>query len=212
MYRAIVTSISPNAQRSVYQLRKELIKQFENSPLCQSVIIQRDPVLLDKSVELVSNAKSKVSDSWQQVNKDLLKTFLISPEGLRDTLELEGVDNVAVVGSIFKTKDYKKILLPGTPKHKPSQHVSIFGVSYLIEEDDRSLDHIPAGNAEKFYKHIYPIASQFLPARFREITPKHLALAIRLNFETCEFSPTEDGIEELDYVDCMKIIGLDERI
>jgi len=214
MYRAVVTAIGPNANKSIHQLRKELVKQFLNSPACASVVLQRDAVLLDTSFEALNNPKLTVSDSLGDIAEDSLKNLMIVPYGLQTAIGFkpETLDALTAVGTIFKNNDYNMELLREVSRHHSKKRLSLFRCGHIVQEDDIDMDCVPVSHAEKLYEHFYTIGSQFLPARFRQISPKHLALAIRLNFETCEFSPCDSGIEELDFVDCMKIIGLEERI
>lgn len=211
MYRAIITSIGPTAERSVYQLRKELINQFINSPMCESVVINRDPVILDRSLDAVKNPKLTVSATLEDLSSDNIRNFLVIPHERQANLEIKNLDGVTAIGSLFRKSDDLKGLLSGRIDQADTR-LSFFRVGHVMHDEDPSFDCIPVSNTAKLREHLYPIASQFLPARFREISPKHLALAVRLNFETCEFTAGTNGVEELDFVDCMKIIGLEECI
>ena len=72
--------------------------------------------------------------------------------------------------------------------------------------------HFVPSRMETVKEAAYPILSQFLPADYREIESKHLALAMRLNYETCEPDYKSEKVEMLSFVDCMKIIGLEDKI
>ena len=213
MYRAIISSIGPTAGRPIYQFRKELLNQFLNSPMCSSVVVLRDPVMLDESLKSINNQKLTVCESLREVERDGVLNKLIVPEELKETIsDLEFLDAVTALSSIYKNHDYKREILRKIHSIQPNKRLSLFRLGYMTQSNDVGLDCVPVTNIAKVVERCYPVASQFLPARFREISPQHLALAVRLNFETCEFSPSEDGIEQLDFVDCMKIIGLEERI
>jgi hypothetical protein len=213
MYRAIIASVQPSASRQIYQLRAELIKQFVYSPLCTTVLVKRDPVILDEALQNIKHGKLRTVDAIEPMMAGDIRNLVVVPhviDDLRD--ELCRADSVVVFDSIFRPNKQIIKQLPIRSDRQSSVRSSVFLTGHLSPQEDNTMTNIPSTSMEKVSNFVYPIGSQFLPARFREIQPQHLALAVRLNYETCEFSAGPDGFEELDFVDCMKIIGLDERI
>ena len=213
MYRAIIASVHPNATRSIYQLRGELINQFVNSPLCSSVMIKRDPVILDETIKNLKHQKIIMSESTENSTQDTVRNLLIVPDVCDfPDAELSDIDSVVTFGSLYKSKQKHEEKLKLIRELNPGVRRTVFSTGHVTLLGDEPMTNIPSSSFETLINILYPIGSQFLPARFREINPNHLALAVRLNYETCEFAADSDGIERLDYVDCMKIIGLDDRI
>lgn len=213
MYRVVIASVQPSASRQIYQLRAELIKQFLHSPLCSTVVVKRNPVILDETLQNIKHEKLRTVESMQGMITGDVRNLFVAPH----VLEVQGDDlshahSVVVFDSIFRPNEEVKKQLQVLSRRQPSVRPSIFLTGHIAPQEDDNITNIPSSVLERVTNFMYPIGSQFLSARCREIEPKHLALAVRLNYETCESSAGLDGIEELDYVDCMKIIGLDERI
>merc|ERR1712187_681029 len=84
------------------------------------------------------------------------------------------------------------------------KRVSVFQPAVALDKEGRTLgtDGVP-GWASVLWRSM-PIATQFLPTRFRPIPLDDIVLALRLNAEICDAS---ERVEMLGYRDMMQIIG-----
>ncbi len=214
MYRAIIAPVLPTAPRAIFQLRYELVKQFINSPLCSRVLVHRDEAILDDSYTKLQNQKMTILESIEGNNASDCRSIVVFPHlpVILSTKDLS-LDRIVTVESIFKKSNQGTAYVIKNAEHSANrQNASVFQVGYISPCDGPHPVDVPLTAVENLYDQLYPIACQFLPARFRNIQAHHLAQAIRLNYETCEFMAGSEGIEALNYVDCMKVIGLEERI
>ena len=219
MYRAIVGSIGDKPNAALKELRLELVKQFRFSPLCANLYVQEDPIIFDTSFADQIGGKVKYYD---ESNKNIFgdkPVFGIIPNSedlMHNELVSRRMGSIAFLSSIYMnraTPDLSEIVKT-LRVSSPDARITSFNIGRLIrsESDNKNTYSCPRSRTEILCDSIYPIYSQFVPSRYREITPKDLALAIRMNYETCEIMNGNNGAEELNYVDCMKIIGLDDRI
>ena len=217
MYRAIIASTREVPSRSFKQLRKELVTQFRFSPLCEKVLVEKDRVVLDDDLKNLTSDKVEIFTDLSELKLENTKSIGIIPSTLGSNIGVLGqLDSIILIKSIY-TKEIDPCEAETIAKlrvRNPELRASVFAIGRIIQDlpADESLMSLPMSKMEIVQDNLYPIYSQFLPARFREISPRNLAQAIRLNYETCEISNHADGIEKLNYVDCMKIIGLDDRI
>jgi len=218
MYRAIVGSIGDTPNAALKELRLELVKQFRFSPLCANLYIQKDPIILDTNFADQIGGKVEYYES----NKNIFgqkPVFAIIPNSnglMQNELAARRMDSIAFLSSIYMnraTPDLSEIVKT-LRVSSPDARITSFNIGRLIrsESDNKNTYSCPRSRTEILCDSIYPIYSQFVPSRYREITPKDLALAIRMNYETCQIVNGNNGAEELNYVDCMKIIGLDDKI
>ena len=174
-------------------------------------------MLLDPLSKIVTT-KARYFKDFDELGDSSMPCFVVSmtesPDPAVGSLSLAGFSHI---GSIFKKFPSKEDLLlyQDLKKAHPGIRISSFRVGRVLPWLRKGDSDDPAfiqSRGEKWQDSAYAIGSQFLPARFREIESKDLALAIRLNFETCEPEYTAEGVEELNFVDCMKIIGSEDKI
>eukprot|EP00913_Durusdinium_trenchii_P017030 g16015.t1 len=88
------------------------------------------------------------------------------------------------------------------------RRTSIFKPSAVVGADGHLLSSSSSFFANATWQMV-PVASQFMPGRYRPIALEDLVLAMRLNLELCDAS---HPVEQLDYRDMMMIIGKDADI
>ncbi len=212
MFRAIIPGQLLRGTRSTsvpHHLTEKLLQQFSASPYCSEILVpESNGLMFGNSPKIVP-----VSDISDHPNTNRLQTLVIGSgsdiEHPRDDVPLSLVILSSIFGSNGKTPALQEL-----SKKFPAARISVFRYSRILCSDAGS-DIMKARELKDVCLDSgYPIFSQFLPARYREIEASHLAQAIRLNYETCEPSYCESmkNVEFLDFVDCMKIIGLDEKI
>ncbi len=193
-----------------HHFTEKLIQQFSASAQCAEIFV-------DKSVDVSATNFPKVvpiSNFNEYSRPDRLPNLVIgSCEVLSEFNSSIQNPSFVLLSPIFGSKGSGKMVEELSSRF-PDSRISVFKHSRILCSDAS-----PSFIKGRSYKDItldtsYPILSQFLPARYREIEASHLAQAIRLNYETCEPSYSESlkNVEYLDFVDCMKIIGLEEKI
>ena len=209
MYRAIIPGhiLQGGISTSIpHHLTEKLLTQFSASSRCSSIFI--DPAA-GFSVDKFPKVKESNSDL-----SDGTKAFAICTEDDNlGTFVSDQVFSIAVLSPFFRSTKLNQALENWTASF-PEARISVFKYGRILSSDaDPSFlkgRKIPDMLADKSY----PIMSQFLPARYRELEARHLAQAIRLNLETCEpeYRDPLQKVEYLDFTDCMKIIGLEDKI
>jgi hypothetical protein len=201
----------------MYQLRTELIKQFKFSPLCREVFVEKDPVIFDHALRNIPSDKvHEFSEDLHSLDSGTRNIGIFMDGANCNPGGLHKFDSLVFVKSIYSQKlgVCESEIINKSRVEYPALRVSVFKIGRIIPDNlgEEASSLLPKSKADVVMDNLYPIYSQFLPARFREISPRDLAQAVRLNYETCEVMNGPEGIEELHYVDCMKIIGLDDRI
>ena len=215
MYRAIV---SPLRIRDVsYRaLRRDLINQFRHSPLCAEVLVAKDEVDVCDDMDTLLGEKVKYLTNYNELKGAQLTSVIV---GLGGSLsqEMDGVpvSSYSYVSTIFQKfpSVKEKELFESLRRGSPDVRISAYRVGMVLPSAVKGeKSPFVASRMETVKEATYPILSQFLPADYREIESKHLALAMRLNYETCEPDYKSGKVEMLSFVDCMKIIGLEDKI
>mmetsp|Transcript_83588 Transcript_83588/g.210587 ORF Transcript_83588/g.210587 Transcript_83588/m.210587 type:complete len:244 (-) Transcript_83588:34-765(-) len=62
---------------------------------------------------------------------------------------------------------------------------------------------------ERLFYHGFPVARQFMPTRYREVSLADTVLAMRLNVELCD---SAEKVERLHFMDMMAIIGKEDSV
>ena len=213
MFRAIIPGQLRRGSLSLSVPRhftEKLIQQFSASAQCAEIFV-------DNSFQVSATNFPKVvpiSNVNDYSRPDRLPNLVIGSCEVVSGLN-RSIPNPSFVllSPIFGSKDSGKMVEELSSRF-PDSRISVFKHGRIL-----CSDAAPSFLKGRSYLDLaldtsYPIHSQFLPARYREIEASHLAQAIRLNYETCEPSYSESlkNVEYLDFVDCMKIIGLEEKI
>ena len=106
-----------------------------------------------------------------------------------DGFSFSAVDSIVVVTSAFGPSAAARKLnatVDGLAAKFPDARISVFQCGRIIPTDADLTEGTNRGWKETILDDTYRIVSQFLPTKYREIEPRHLAQAIRLNYETCE--------------------------
>jgi hypothetical protein len=221
MYRAVIVS-KPTKNSKIRALtatllKRDLVRQFVASPMCSSVAVD----IVDTNHP---NLKSKLQDSkivrfssYSDLAQSSAPNLLVNIGGnLPEDFEVDQVDRLVLVSSIFNRPDIDALRrrLKGLVAGKPVP-VSVFETGHILpsfSKEDAVEETGMRSKKDVVGDAVYSIGSQFLSAKYREIQSKHLAQAIRLNYETCEGEFDANNVEYLNFVDCMKVIGLEEKI
>lgn len=216
MYRALIGTASSelfNASRNE-NLYRCLLRQLIHSPLTDSVTaLSQSP---DESIlkDFGSNPKFRRIDGDVDSSVDLPSAlFLLNGESELGSARNARLDHICLISSIF-TKfpgAREEGFLDQLREKNPGARISVFRIGRVLAvEGEGRFD------SEVLMDKAYEVGSQFLPAKYREISANHLAQAMRLNYETCtpdyKKGDGSENIELLSFVDCMKILGLEERI
>ncbi len=203
-------------------LLQNLSKQFAAAQNCPEIWAHGfEPVVQDQS-------KIHVLPEANAPNKSTLPALAImtSLEPSAPAEIFPDVGSVALVAPAFGQGNISQKIEEIEAQY-PDARISVFKCGRILDRDDSGHGQVRRDYTENVVDTVYPILSQFLPARYREIDSKHLAQAIRLNFETCNrmyshvqiynhsvaiYPDPSRKVEYLDFVDCMKIIGLEDRI
>ena len=216
MYRAVIASNlvkrSTISDLTLAVLRRELVQQFVASPMCSEVVVERSDV--DSLIPLNTPAHAKLSSitAYSALPKTGARDLIVNVGfGVSPRLDAAQIDHLVLVTSIFSKRQIDTVRqhLSGNPP------ISVFQTGRVIPtlSLDKGTDISSLRPRRQVVEDaMYPIMSQFLPSRFREIQSKNLAQAIRLNYETCAGEYNAANVEYLDFVDCMKIIGLEDKI
>jgi hypothetical protein len=218
MYRAIIASLPPRSPIAIKVLRRDLIEQFANSPLCNFVLVQRDETLLSDTVKRIASSKAQAFEDFGHLPVSDYPQLLVglgpmSPDAIGG-LSLTGFCHVGSIFQRCQSKD-ESILYSDLKRRNVGVRITSFRVGRVLpwfKMGDKGDPAFSQSKREQIEDTAFSIGSQFLPAKYREIESKDLALAIRLNYETCEPELNENGVEELNFEDCMKIIGLEDKI
>mmetsp|Transcript_105615 Transcript_105615/g.268272 ORF Transcript_105615/g.268272 Transcript_105615/m.268272 type:complete len:272 (-) Transcript_105615:121-936(-) len=92
---------------------------------------------------------------------------------------------------------------------KGFERLSIFQPSLVLQPSASSTLPEDARLPERIFNSGFPLARQFLPNRYREVSMADIVLAMRLNVELC-YSP--EKVEKLNFVDMMAIIGKEDTV
>ena len=174
-----------------------IFNQLRISPLCHEIFYKGPPLQLAtptrkmRDVSEIGESQVEVAFFDRRGPEDGANFFKTWSKARVDHLSI-----LAVPGFFpgFDTAQFKRI--------------SVFSPSFILTPES-------AGLLERFGNCVYPIAAQFLPSKYREISGEDLALAMRLNAELCAPpAPGPDGrvFEVLRFPECMQVIGRDDRI
>ena len=212
MYRALIGMGGPIfSNGKVFQ--RLLVNQFLNSSIASSVSVyppEADKIFLEDFAEnpkLMNLESSSLELIETKQALFLTSADLISPD------TQSGLDHVAFISSIFQKFPSAKEeeFLRQVRARSPKARVTAFRLGRIVsaETGSRSLTNI-----DLIMDKAYELGSQFMPAKYREISAGDLAQAMRLNYETCapEYLKQGEFVETVDFVDCMKILGLEDRI
>ena len=201
--------------------------QFNASAGCSAVFT--DLSGMNQSAELKIPKKAESIDVFEC--SDPTSTVLVSDlsSGIRDVTG-SNIQSIALIAPILGKESRDKSLdsvVNSWAARAPDARISVFQIGRIIPSSSNLNTGESQTRLEIIQDNLYPILSQFLPVKYREIEPAHLAQAIRLNYETCErmsLSPPytylsaaeyldkTKKVEYLTFADCMKIIGLEDRI
>lgn len=218
MYRAIIASLPSSSAIGIKALRRDLIEQFAHSPLCSGVLVQREETLLSDPAKRISSSKVQAFEDFGQLPVSDPPQLLVGFGPMYpypvNSLNLAGFCHVGSLLRRFPSIDESN-LYSDLKRRNVGVRITSFRVGRVLprfKKEDKDDPEFAQSKREQIEDTAFSIGSQFLPAKYREIESKDLALAIRLNFETCEPDFNQNGVEEINFVDCMKIIGLEDKI
>ena len=203
MYNALV---GPSRHKYA-SLRENLLKQLTKSPTTVSVSASCLSLGHKKPDNATNSNFSSTDGQVSNDNPTALFLFDTDPVSLSAAIKL---DHVSFVSPAFRKFpcSRERDFIDSIIRINPDARVSAFRVGYVLGEEPKE------ALAATIVDRAYSVASQFLPTDYREISASHLALAMRLNYETCEPQYREGSgkVESITFADCMKIIGLEDRI
>lgn len=203
-------------------LIRKLVDQFSASPRCSEIVLEDSIIESKDNPKATSFKRFESSGEW----KELLNLIITHDISHFKHIPLKNTDSVVHFSSISQ---HNKISthVQNISSLYPLSRISVFEYGRIMNSDAGAPELAGRRFADKAKDLSYPLLSQFLHARYREIEAKHLAQAVRLNYETCErmlitpsdlytflaeYADPHQKIEYLNFVDCMKIIGLEEKI
>lgn len=216
MYRALIGTASSelfNASTD-QKLYRCLLRQLLHSPLTDSVT----PLSPSLDETILKNFGS--NPKFRRINGDVDSSvdlpsalFLLTGESEEGLPKNARLDHICMISSIFRKfpRPREERFLDLLRENNPGARISVFRISRVLGDQGTSWF-----DSDVMMDKAYEVGSQFLPAKYREISANHLAQAMRLNYETCTPNFKEgdgsENVELLSFVDCMKILGLEERI
>lgn len=192
MYRLVlspaVNSHSP-VRPSLFPLVARVVEQFGSSAMCSEVFLEE--ALMAKLPVKDNSLKRKIHDI-KTVTKPSEKPALVLLADhfriLPDRESLLHVDGIVVLTSAFGSPVAGRKLnstVESLALKFPEARISVFHCGRIIPTDADLVREQKRSWKEAVLDDSYRILSQFLPTKYREIEPRHLAQAIRLNYETC---------------------------
>ena len=168
--------------------RRHLLNQFIHSPLCSSISLYEG----DNSEWLdgISSSKIESKPDERSLPDKKAKAFYVQSGKFQMPIDKsEPIDSIGVIVSKyakFPSAEERRSIEKLISIH-PDCRISIFKIGRILPSQDLS-NNKPFLRSRKdlLADGAYSIMSQFLPVRFREIHANHLALAVRLNYETCQ--------------------------
>jgi hypothetical protein len=189
MYRVIIPgrfTIGDLRNSSVPKhFARKLIQQFGASQRCSEIILD------ESALEFAESNKAKALCKFESSGEfgDLKNVVIVYDRSHFKSVPLHNTESIVVLSAITQSKRISQDILSLSSLY-PQTRISEFRYSRILSSDAAAADLVARPLVEKMKDVSYPILSQFLPARYREIDAKHLAQAVRLNFETCERMPT----------------------
>ena len=234
LWRGNKQSVSPLAVRGSYKAlayldrsitSRYLLRQLVVSPICKEIGIfgSNGRALLNeiskwKGVSEASLMKVNLDESKSNGNAYQSVAFNVSKEGcLKDSEDfVKKAQNVSHFNFLSDLRGSGESDLLQLLKDVGFRgRTSVFKTAMILPgstETDNELSLFT-----RISHTSYPIISQFLPVRYRQVYADDLALAIRLNAELCLPEHQKDAseqytVERLFYSDCMQVIGRDDLI
>jgi hypothetical protein len=189
MYRVIIPgrfTIGDLRNSSVPKhFARKLIQQFGASQRCIEIIVD------EPALEFTESNKAKALSKFESSGEfgDLKNVVIVYDRSHFKSVPLQNTESIVVLSAIWQSKRTSQDILSLSSLY-PQTRISEFQYSRILNSDAAAADLVARPLVEKMKDVSYPILSQFLTARYREIDAKHLAQAVRLNFETCERMPT----------------------
>jgi hypothetical protein len=189
MYRVIVNSNFPSLFSSKLgraALLKGVVDQFNVSAACS--IVFTDFIDITQSADIKVPSKTKAIESFHYA--DPTPTVLIADLN-SDIFDVgvSKIESIALIAPLLGKESREKTLdslVNSWVTRAPDARISVFQIGRIIPSSADLKGAEPQTRLEVIQDNLYPILSQFLPVKYREIEPAHLAQAIRLNYETCE--------------------------
>ena len=189
MYRALISpgrNLTPALTQS---LTSQLVKQFENSPLCSSVLVEVNKLSNEESLSRRGPKFGWYTPSDLELEAGS-KTLMICVGGIISPgVWGNHLDSLSFISSLFRKfpSTSESTAIAQLAAIAPTCRISAFRLGWLLQQEP-SFDAWKRSSygRQGILDAAYSAASQFLPTNWREINTSNLALAIRLNYETCE--------------------------
>lgn len=189
-------------------LSQKLIWQLLMSPTCAEILCQGPvPTFEGVSKDVLKKLKKLNFASLKNVDK----AFCGKPVDFASVEDSEFLHNA----NILRVSHLSLIMPRGSHSKAAEIRRSLGGIERLSYFAPQRVTGSCETRVQKLVQAVYPVVSQFLPSRYREISVEHLSLAMRLNAELCipvKSNPGDTHLEVLMYSDCMQVIGRDDKI
>lgn len=162
-------------------LIRKLVDQFTASRRCSEIVLEDCIIEGKDNPKATSLKKFESSGEW----KELLNLIITHDISYFKHIPLKNTDSVVHLSPISQ---HNKISthFRNLSSLYPQSRISVFEYGRIMNSDAGAPALAGRRFTDKAKDLSYPLLSQFLHARYREIEAKHLAQAVRLNYETCE--------------------------
>lgn len=193
MYRLVLSpaiNSVPPVRPYLIPLVTRLLEQFSSSPICSDVFLEKS--LMERIPVTDNSLKRKIHEIKTLSKSSEQPALVLLPDhdsAVPDRNSILHVDGIVVLTSAFGSSAPARKLnstVESLAQKFPEARISVFECGRIIPNDSDLTGEEKRNWKETVLDDSYRIVSQFLPTKYREIGPRHLAQAIRLNYETCE--------------------------